>query len=192
MPIVVKTPDQQKFVHYNEEGKIVGIKNKKDEGVDAIQVPITEIVDIIKGKIPSHQYRVEYDFVTRKFMIKQIEEWNQSKLVNNFLHELPKVEQDNPDITIIQNITKSKWILKFNKDVFDSLEKMKIKIDNALTGYSVTEETNPYKLVAVLNFNNATCVDKLTYELDFKFDKTEYSIYTIKKFSSYQHEVIND
>ena len=121
MPIVVKTPEQQKFVHYDDEGKIVGIKNKKDEDIDAIQVPITEIEDIIRGKIPSHQYRVEYDFVTKKFMIKQIEEWNQSKLVKNFLHELPKVEQDNPDITIIQDTNKGKWILKFNKEVFDSL-----------------------------------------------------------------------
>jgi hypothetical protein len=192
MPIVVKTPQQKKFVHYDDDGKIIGIKNKKDEGVDAIQVPIQEIEDIIRGKIPSHQFRVEYDFVIKKFMVKQIEAWNESKLVKNFLFEIPKHGQDDVDVKIIQDIPRSKWVLKFNHEIYNSLEKMKIKIDNALTGYSITEETNPYKLVKVLNFNNAVSVDKTTYELDFEFDKTDLSIYTIKKFSSYQHEVINE
>jgi len=192
MPIVIKTPNQTKFVHYDDEGKIIGIKNKPEEGKEYIEVEVEEIKDIVLGKIPSHQFRVEYDFVTKKFLLKQIDAWNESKLVKNFLHEIPKSSNERTDIKIIQDVKQSKWILKFDDEIFDSLEKMKIKIDNALTGYSVTEETNPYKLVKVLNFNNATCVDKTTYELDFEFDKTELSIYTIKKFSSYQHEVIND
>jgi len=53
--------------------------------------------------------------------------------------------------------------------------------------FSITKKYDPNVLYRVLKFKNNNTIP---FEMDFEFDNEEVSVYTIRKFSAYVHEVI--
>lgn len=193
MPIVVKT-NSKKYISFDDNGNILSI-TQQPNNESYIEVNTSEILDLIKGLIPINQYRVEYDLVEKKYVLKHIDEWALARQSSSFLFRANS-QNKNADVVLIQNNTKKRWELTLSDDVIDIIENNKINLQNAISGFSITEYKNPYALEYILNFDENNTIDKWhfykDYPNDFVFDNKQLSVYTVKKFSDYRHEVIND
>ena len=191
MPIKISS-NAKKYIMFDNNGTIVSIKSQHDDSLNFIKVNINEIENIIKGIAPIHEYTVEYDLPTKGYMLKHNKEWEQARTSNSFLY---KIESDeNPDVTLIQNNVKKRWELKFNNELESNIQEHNVNLTNAISGFSITDKDNPYNLHYILNFLSSNKSNNFyaDYPSNFEFDKMPISVYTIKKFGSYSHEVIND
>jgi hypothetical protein len=186
MPIVVKS-NTKKYIHFNDNGNILAITNQPSEE-QYIVVDSKDIVDLIKGIVPTHEYRVEFDLAKKDYVLNKYDYWEEARTTDSFLHKI--TNNNDADATIVQDNKSKQWKLVLSKKILENVKKVNVNLENLLKGYSVTDENNPYKLHYILNFDK----DNLTipYPDNFQFDKSPVSVYTIKKLESYSHEVIND
>ena len=186
MPIVVRH-NTKKYIAFDDNGNILSISNKPNTD-QYIEVETTEVQDIVKGIIPAHEYKVEYDLVEKQYTLKHANYWKEARTSDSFLYKITTAED--PDITLVQNNAKQCWELKLHQDILDNISIHKISIKNIISGFSITDKNNPYNLHYILNFDEDKLVQE--YPENFKIDSKEVSVYTVKKLGSYSHEVINE
>jgi len=186
MPIVVKS-NTKKYIEFDDEGNIQAIVNTPSSD-QYIQVDSKDIIDLIKGIVPTHQYRVEFDIVKKDYVLNKTDYWEEARSSDSFLHKIEYNED--ADATLIQNNIKKQWELKLGKKVLQNMDKINVNMKNLITGFSITDKNNPYNLHYILNFET----DKFTIPFpdNFQFDKSLVSVYTVRRLESYSHEVIND
>ena len=102
------------------------------------------------------------------------------------MHEL-ETNNISPDITIIKDNVQKKWKLKLSEE----LKNDNNAIVQAQKGFSVTKKYDPNILYKVLNFKKEDDF-MINFNSNFEFDNTDVSLYTIKRFSKYNYEVIDD
>lgn len=186
MPIVVRS-NTKKYIEFDDNGRILSIKNTPSSD-QYITVDSFEVQDLLKGIIPSNEYTVEYDLVAKDYVLKHSTYWTEARSSDSFLY---KIENDNePDLTIVQDNVQKKWQIKLSEQLIKTIEEKNVNLDHMISNFSVTKKNNPYYLYCMLNFKKDTFT--IDFQDNFKFDKEPVSVYTVKKFGSYAHEVIND
>jgi hypothetical protein len=172
-----------RFVHYDNEGKITKISPTRDESQSAIEMPFEKVKPLMTGKESLASYIVEWDFLEKKNLLKHVSDLQNESLKDHFLHEI-KNDED-ADATIQQDKIKKCWRLVLSDDVLNA------NIDPTMQFYSVTKKYDPNILYRLLRFQKIDNEYIVPFELDFEVDNLDLSIYTVRKFSTYSYEVID-
>lgn len=173
----------KRYICFNSNGEIEKISRLPDNILDNIEVNFEDIKELMSGKEALLNYKVEYDFIDKKYILKNHIQQHLDNTVGNFLYELPQNEKDF-EIQICQNISKQCWQIEINQDFFDELNQTP-NIQNMF--FSITKKGDPNILYRMLKFENR----EIPFKHNFEFDKTPVSIYTVKKYSKYNYEVID-
>lgn len=181
--------NNDRYICYNANGQIEKIARRPDETLDSIKVQYEEVKDLLEGKQSIVNYKVEYDFLEKKYVLKSLEQWRSDQLITAFIYELPTDEDNDYEIKIKQNSNKKCWELEINPDFIKKLNEQNVTFNPIEQLFSVTKRYDPNVLYRVLKFKDNHTIP---FEYDFEFDNEEVSVYTIRKFSTYIHEVINE
>lgn len=177
-----------RYVVYDDDGHILSIQNSSDPKYNNLETNFENVEDFLNGTKSFLRHKVEYDFIDKEYKIMDIEKYNETLMRESFLYKLPTNSDTDPEIKLIQNNITRHWNLIINPNLPNELFNKNIKIDPKLQHFSVTKKNDPNVLITILKFNNTLTIP---FENNFKFDKDEVSVYTIRKFSSYKHEVVN-
>jgi hypothetical protein len=183
------TINNERYVCYNDAGQIEKISRRPDENLDSIKVSYEDVKDLLEGKKSIVNYKVEYDFLERKYVLKNLEQWKNDKLITAFIYEIPNNTTDDYEIRIVQNNKKQCWELEVNPIFLETLKNQNVTFNPVEQQFSITKKYDPNVLYRVIKFNNNVSIP---FEYDFEFDNEDVSVYTIRKFSTYIHEVINE
>lgn len=182
------TINNDRYICYNNDGQIEKITRRPDDNLNNLKTTYEEVKDLLEGKKSIVNYRVEYDFLEKKYILKSLEQWRSDQLITAFIYELPTQTQDEYEISVIQNNKEKCWELKINPDFIKKLEEQNITFNPVEQQFSVTKKYDPNVLYRTIKFVKNS---KIPFEYDFEFDNKDVSVYTIRKFSVYTHEVIN-
>lgn len=178
-----------RYVHFDNNGNITKIARTPDQNEESIKVEFSVVKGMLEGKESLVDYRVEYDFLDKKYVLKHITEWKQDQLKDAFLFEIQNT--DDPDIKIIQDKKQKVWRLELSKDLIEASTKQDLKLDPTVQYYSVTKKYDPNVLYRLLKFQFINNEYVIPFEFDFELDALNLSIYTVRKFSTYSYEVID-
>jgi hypothetical protein len=184
MDTFVKTT---RYVSFDKNGSIQKISHKPDEDFDWFEIDLDEVKDLLSGKERLINYVVDYDFLEKRYTLKNKQDLNESQSKNAFIYEIPSILDEEPDIKIIQDYNTKTWRIQVSKDLEEYLDKQKVTIDPKKQYYSITKKGDPNILYRLLIFKD----NEIPFEYDFEFDKTDISIYTVQRFSTYKYEVLN-
>lgn len=186
--MLVGTVPQYKLVSFTPDGQILKIAKSAMENTDYIKVDVEELKPIIDGTSSMMDYCVEYDFLEKKYKLKNVKAAEEEKKVTNFLHRVADDLVD-ADVKIIKDNVNKKWRLVINESLLESLKDKNIKVDPTMGFFSITKKDNPNVLYRMLQFPDSLEID---FKNNFEFDNEEFSIYTLKKFDTYCYEEINE
>lgn len=178
-----------RYVHFDSNGHITKIARNPDEAEEYIKVNFDKVKGMLEGKESLVDYRVEYDFLDKAYVLKHINTWKQDQLKDAFLLEIKN--DVNPDITIIQDKKQKEWRLVLSDDLQLAVNDQKVQIDPTNQYYSVTKKYDPNVLYRLLKFQKQDSNYVIPFQYDFEIDDISLSIYTVQKFSTYSYEVIN-
>lgn len=178
-----------RYVHFDSNGQITKIARQQDNIDEAIKVSFDKVKGLIEGKESLVDYRVEYDFLEKQYILKHINTWKQDQLKDAFMLE---VGNDlSPDVTIVQDKANKVWRLLLGHELQTAINEQNLQIDPTLQYYSVTKKHDPNVLYRLLKFKKQDNNYIVPFEYDFEVDTIQLSIYTTRKFSTYSYEVIN-
>jgi hypothetical protein len=182
-----------RYVYFDEEGSITQIGNSFKEGKNYIKVEYNEVANLINGKEVVSNYVVIFDNLTKahKLMHRFIEDEHRFD-INDQIYQIPNTSSSRPDITITQDIKNSCWQIKLDDAISDNLRKGKLVYKSQL-GFSITNKNDPHVLHQFISVNTADLANdvfKFKFLSDLELDENAISIYTIKRFEEYYHEVL--
>lgn len=180
--------NNDRYIAFDDNGNLVSIGRYKDESYSNLKITFDEVREIIEGKESIFNYKVEYDFIEKRYLLKNKYDIEQDQLKESYLYELKK-STTKSDVKIIKNNKNKCWNLEIDPDIFEGIQEGSIYADPKDQYYSVTLKYNPNFLYRVLKFDE-TCV--IPFEFDFEFDNESVSLYTVRKFSTYSFEVIDE
>lgn len=178
-----------RYVHFDSNGNLTKIARSPDEHEDSIKVDFNQVKSLLEGKESLVDYKVEYDFLEKKYMLKHIKLFNQDQLKDAFMMEISSC--DNADITIVRDKKQKVWRLKIGKDLLTAAKEQNILIDPTLQHYSITKKYDPNILYRLIKFEESENEYVIPFEYDFEVDNVDVSIYTTRKYSTYSYEVID-
>ena len=175
-----------RYICFTDDGDISKISLEKDDNLNNLQVELHNILGFLDGTDRLIDYKVKYDFEEKKYKIIDNHHLHERSKYQVFVHEL-ETTNISPDITIIKDNVQKKWKLKLS----DELKNDDNAIVQAQKGFSVTKKYDPNILYKVLNFKKEDNFI-INFNSNFEFDNIDVSLYTIKRFSKYNYEVIDD
>ena len=178
-----------RYVCFKDDGSIYKISNKPDDRFKHLEVDFQEVEDFITGKLSLLEHKVEYDFIEKKYEIKNQKQLDEDKLMWSFLYELPTTKPDQKQIILTKNnITKSWHIMLDDQFELDLVDK-NMNVDLSKYYFSITKKHDPNVLYKLIRFTDGNF---LPFTEDFEFDETPISVYTTRRFDSYYFEEINE
>lgn len=178
-----------RYVHFDNNGQITKISRDADNIDESIKVDFKQVKGLLEGRESMVDYRVEYDFLDKKYILKHIKVWKQDQLKDAFLYEI-KNQQD-ADIAIVQNKKDKCWELVLGEKLKTAMVEQNLQIDPTAQYYSVTKKHDPNVLYRLLKFKKHDDAYIVPFENDFELDTLDLSVYTVRKFSTYSYEVID-
>lgn len=186
------------FVKYIEEtGEIVGVGAREDANYRCLEVDIEEVIDIIEGREPRRNYKVQYNPKKKSLELVNVTEYTfDSSDINDFIYEIPEKQVTDPDILVEHDLKNRCWRIIAGKELTKSVKSKGLKLNNKLF-FSITAKHDPnivYKTFSI----DFSAISKKHYEiLDFTmpFEDTDasISIFTRKIFDSYQFKrIVNE
>lgn len=179
----------KRYVCFEDDGSIYKVTNKPDDRFQNLEVDFEEVEDFITGKCSLLEHKVEFDFIEKKYIIKNQKQLNDDKLMWAFLYELPIQEPNEKQVIISKNNTDKCWKLSIDKNFEKQLQDQKIAIDLTNYIFSVTKQNDPNVLYKLLKFDESL---QIPFSDKFEFDDDNISVYTTRRFDSYFFEVVND
>ena len=175
------TPNTKRFVSFDNAGRIEQIGNAPVEGCQYLELNFDDVKQVLEGRDSIARWRVIYDYLEKKYVIKHKKDIEKDEQITGFIYEVPTNETD-AQVVIEQDNIKKCWRLKVSDEV---------KLDTSISPYnqvySITKKYDPNVLYKSLVFDK----ENPTIDFDYEFDNVDISVYTTRRFSSYQHEVIN-
>jgi hypothetical protein len=179
----------KRFIVYDNNGTILSIQNSEDKNNNNLVVDLKEVTKFLDGSDSFTKYRVEYDFIEKVFRLVSMKQYQETFMRESFLYKIPTIGNENPDIKVIQDNVNLCWKLEIDPELPLELQGKSINIDPKTQFYSVTKKNDPNVLYTILNFDDSL---EIPFDSNFQFDNKQVSVYTMRKFNLYKHEVIND
>ena len=121
--------NNDRYVCYNDVGQIEKIARRPDDNLDSIKVSYEEVKDLLEGKHSIVNYKVEYDFLEKKYVLKSIEQWRSDQLITAFIYELPTKSVDDYEIRVVQNNVDKCWSLEINPTFINNLKQQTVEFN---------------------------------------------------------------
>jgi hypothetical protein len=183
--------EQVMYIYFDREtGRIKGISNGPDDNADYITVPLSQVIDIIDGKREINEYKVFYNSKTKQLELglkyKHIlDEYS----VNDIIYEIPEINVDDADVTLIQDIVNSCWKVKIGEQLKNSISDTGANLTGN-TMISITAKSDPTILYKVLFVETSKAMSdnyyKIPFTMPFETQDIAISAYTTKRFDTYQ------
>lgn len=193
MNSIVYVPTK-KYVYFDEKGNLLSISNTNSSEGNYIEVELEDVKTLITGKEQFFHYHVIFDTVKKNHVLKHVyDEDDYQYNVNDRIHCLPRIKQENVDLTIRQNIKSKSWSFLLDTEIRDRIRAKQIYYNKPLM-FSITRKNDPNQLERIITVNIKDLIDKDDYSIPFEFeieiDVNALSVYTTKRLESYHHEVI--
>lgn len=179
-----------------DSGKILGISPRK-KGKNYLQVELDRVLGILEGTDSRKNYRVEYN--PRKKELELINLNNESfdgSTIKDFLYEIPEEYIEDSDITVEQDIYNSCWRFILGKTLKTNLSHKGVSLNSNLN-FAITKKHDPHVLYKTISVDFASVFSEncvvIPFDSDFEFSNLPFSIFTARKFDSYQlKRIYND
>ena len=191
------TQDIKSYVYYLEEdGSIykVSSKNSEVEGYSVLEVPYTDVKELMSGKKRTSDFRVEYDTALKHLKLKENSFEDNIGSVEDRLYKIPETK-DPADLTIQYDVAENYWRvfldppLRKNKHLIQRPNRINLH-------FSITAKNDPNILYNTFSINLKELIDNDFFDIDCQFEynipTTDVSIYTAKYFDTYACEFINN
>lgn len=179
----------KRFICFDNDGNIIKIIKKPDENFNNLEVELDDIKDLLDGKLSLISHKVEYDFLEKRYILKNTKQQNEDQMLASFLYEIPTSIENEKQITIVKDNVNYEWKLKVDEDFAKKLVEDNIQINPTNHYYSITKKGDPNILYRLIKFDNNMTVP---FKYDFELDDLDISVYTTRKFHTYLYEVINE
>lgn len=183
------------YVKFKEEtGEVLGVGPRPDINHNTIPVDIDTVRGIIKGTDSKKNWKVEFNAKSKKLELVDIhKQIFDGATVNDYIYEIPETCCDDPDIIVQQNIPESCWKILIGKGLKKNLRAKGIRLNTNLT-LSITAKHDPNVLFKSISIDFSKVVNNnyaiIDFSMPFEYEKEEISIFTSKKFGSYQFQRI--
>lgn len=180
-------------IFQKDTGKVLGVSCKPEQE-NSIPVDIEQVIGILQGTDSKKNYRVEYNAKQKELELVDLhEESFDGSSVNDFIYEIPETEIPDADIVLEQDFLHTCWRVTLGKQIKKNLKRKGVRLNSELK-FSVTAKHDPNILYKTLSvdfsqvFNSNSVV--LPFESDFETAYHPLSIFTARKFDSYQFKRI--
>jgi hypothetical protein len=186
----------KRFVYFNDAGDLLSISNTRSEEGNFIEVAHANVINLVSGKEHLHQYWVIFDTITKTYRLEHRSITETLSIdVNSQIHYIERGLVPSVDLKIIQDIPQAEWVLQINNAVSNNFNKKNVSVDATLM-FSITRYNDLHCLEKVISIQladliHSKCV-KIPFDSQIELDPEALSVYTIKRFHSYHHEVINE
>lgn len=179
------------YVIFNKDsGEIESISNTVTSEDTYIQVPLADVLSLKTGVEDISNYHVQYNPKNKELELKSKYEFALDALtVNDSIYELPETLIDDADVQVIQDIPNTCWKIKLGNSIRDNIKRKGINL-NANFLFSVTKKGDPNILYKTLSVHiGKTVADNyciVPFDMPFETTKIPVSVYTARKFDTYQ------
>lgn len=179
------------YVIFNKDsGEIESISNTVTNEDTYIQVPLADVLSLKTGVEDISNYHVQYNPKNKELELKSKYEFALDALtVNDSIYELPETLIDDADVQVIQDIPNTCWKIKLGNSIRDNIKRKGINL-NANFLFSVTKKGDPNILYKTLSVHiGKTVADNyciVPFDMPFETTKIPVSVYTARKFDTYQ------
>jgi hypothetical protein len=186
--------EKMMYVMFEEgSGKITGITPRKDVK-NSIPLPLSKAIGFLEGTERRKNYRVEYNPKVKNLELVNIrQERFDGRSVSDFIYEIPEESVENVDIMIEQDILQKCWRIKIGHNLKKNLKNKGVNLSSVLS-FSITEKHDPNILFKTLDVNFSKLMKKnyeiFPFESEFEFCDIPISIFTARKFDTYQFKRI--
>jgi len=173
-----------------DTGEILGIAARQRPDVNSVAVPLAEVKGILEGLELISNYQVQYSTESKQmeFASKHNTEVT-GTTINDFIYELPEDNEQDSDIQIIQDIPNTCWKIVIGKRLRENLMKKGINLNHKMV-LSVTEKGDPNILYKTLFADLSSIVTDnyviLPFSMPFEYTNQPFSVYTARRFDTYQ------
>ena len=197
--IKVEKTNNSSYVYYTREtGKIHKISsfNLPDENFEIIEVSRDSVTPILSGERRTDEFKVKFNLKTKKTELDEVSFSELYKLSDIVIYQLPKkTSHKNIDVFVRQNIDGKIWEILLGSSLKKYLRSTKYKFEDKLY-FSVTSKNDPNIFYRSLEVSIGTLLSNDFTSIPFRYEaehiKDNVSIYTVRHFESYLHEVINE
>lgn len=179
------------YIIFNKDnGEILSISNVADNNESYIQVPAAEVLSLKQGTEDISNYHVQYNPKIKELELKSKYEFALDALtVNDSIYELPEDAIDDADVQVTQDIPNACWKVTLGKSLKENIKRKGINL-NASFLFSVTKKGDPNILYKTLSVHvGQTVADNycvVPFDMPFETTKIPVSVYTARKFDTYQ------
>ena len=179
------------YVVFNKDsGAIISVGNEASETDSYIQVPLVDVLTILRGEERATNYHVQYNPKTKELEFQSKHEFTlDSTSVKDFIYELPQDSIDDADVQVIQDIPNSCWKIKLGNTLKSNIKNKGINL-NARFLFSITKKGDPNILYKTLNVHIGQTVSDnyriVPFDMPFETTSVPISVYTSRRFDTYQ------
>jgi hypothetical protein len=177
----------------NKIQKIVNILSEEcKEGFGSFVTTYNEVSKILSGDTNLDDSEVWFNPEVKQYQIKDFR-YQDPDVVKEQIFKMSYVED--ADVKVVIDYATTCWKFYISENFRSTLKKYNVSINSTLY-FSVTEKGNPNVLYKLMKVPFKELVNKFYYvvpfDSKFEIDKTDFSVYTVKKFDTYSLEVINE
>lgn len=182
-----------RYIYYDEDGEITAVSNTNDLEGDYIVLPLEKVINFLNGKESTSLYFVVYDTLLKKYVLKlKYYSDDISFDINDSIYQVPRKVKEKPDLTVVQDIKNKQWVFRVNQGLKKYFKSQNSFYDQKIQ-FSVTRNNDPHELYRVIIVSFKELIHsrniKIPFEYDLEEDNDDISLYTIKRFEIYKHEV---
>ena len=190
--------EKMMYVKFDKEtGSILGIKGKEYPGENSMPVPLEQVRKLIDGEELTDDYEVRYEPKLKRleFGHRRITSVKGDH-INDFIYEVPTKNGKSPDILIVQDVKNTCWKVHMGCALGDSLRQKGVSINDTMM-LSITAKGDPNVLYKTLFVELGEVVRNnyvvLPFTMPFEHTEQPISVYTSRKFDTYQFKrIFND
>lgn len=178
------------YIVFNKDtGEITGIRNNVTDQDTYIQVPLKDVLSLKKGKESKKNYIVQYNPKTKNLELQsKFDQSFDAASVDDIIYEIPENSTEDADIQIVQDIPNTCWKIKVGNTLKKNIKSKGINL-NATMMFSITEKGDPNILYKTLSAHVGQTLDDnyyiIPFSMPFEETLTSLSIYTVRRFDSY-------
>ena len=186
----------KRFVYFDDDGNVLSISNTATTDENFIEVTHAEVANLVSGKEQLHHYCVFFDTIIKTYVLTHREsEYMLDFDINSQIHYVERSITSPADLTIIQNISQSEWVIMLNDLVRLNFSGKNISINSnlmfSIAGYNDVNSLERTINIHLTDLIKNECVT-IPFNSQIERDPAALSVYTIKRFDLYHHEVINE
>lgn len=185
----------KKYVYFDEAGNVLAVSNSNSQSGNYIEVEQEDVIEVLKGNDPITAYCVAFDTTQKKYKFKH--KFIADTHILDISQDIYEITSDieNPDITFIQDIPNKQWIIVIDETILTEIAN-KTSYFNFNLQFSITNFNDPMTLHQFIKVELKELIACKTIIIPFddkiEVDKTNFSVYTVKKFDSYSRKVIHE